>query len=264
MGVDFLDIMYRVERSLGIRIEPEDFNFITESGKLLVGEFYDVVERKVSKAALETINSPDYWEKTLNDVKQAFSEGLGLPKSENWTKETSLRELYEQIPENERRKTWRNFTKHGNGPVVQKTNWAIFAKFKHLPVWIGFSGCLILALICPLVMTGYYFYSKTWLLTIFDEWIFGLLVFFLGGIFWLLIFCGINIRCRVNFLPEMTLGEIVDFIVLYEKKSLKEDGSPYTREEIERIVKAALCDALAVKPEDVTPEADIIRDLGMG
>ena len=55
-----------------------------------------------------------------------------------------------------------------------------------------------------------------------------------------------------------------DFYDLVERKvNLKEDGSSYTREEIEEIVKTAICEALAVKPGDVTPEKDLVRDLGM-
>jgi len=62
---------------------------------------------------------------------------------------------------------------------------------------------------------------------------------------------------------NMTLEKITDRVIVRKKKCLKEDESPYTRAEIEEIVKAVLCKTLAIKPEEVTPEADLARDLGM-
>lgn len=88
--------------------------------------------------------------------------------------------------------------------------------------------------------------------------------FVIVGILILIFWTGYdNYRCRTC-VPNITLGEITDEIIAQRKRSLKKDGSPYTREEIEEVVKAALCEALAVKPKDVTPEKDLVRDLGMG
>ena len=74
-------------------------------------------------------------------------------------------------------------------------------------------------------------------------------------------------RGDFNFIPGGTysVGEFYDLVErkVCKASSLKADGSPYTRAEIEDIVKGAICKALAVKPEEVTPEADLARDLGM-
>ena len=264
MGIDFLDIMYRLKKELGIRFEREDFHF-TPGGKYLVGEFYNLVEQKVCKASREILDSPDYWEKMFSEVRQAFAEGLSLSESERWTKETTVRQLYEQIPETERRKTWRKFRKYHVGyGIAQKINWAIDSKYPDTPFLIGCLGSLFLFILSPVLLIGYYFYAKTWLFKNNVEWGLGFVFILSVILFWLLNWGYIDKRRRVNFLPNMTLGEVIDQIVLREKKSLKNDGVPYTREEIEAIVKAALCAALAVKPEEVTPEKDLVRDLGMG
>ena len=95
--------------------------------------------------------------------------------------------------------------------------------------------------------------------------VFPLLFLVPGTILWLSIW---NRQCQTNHNvspPNVTLGEIAEQIVSRHQKSLKDNGSPYTRTEIEEIVKKILCDELAIRnPEKVTPESDLIRDLGMG
>ena len=262
MGVDFLDIMYRLEKELGIRFEREDFIFTPAPIVTLtisVGEFYDLVEQKVCKASREILDSPDYWEKTFNEVRHVFAEGLGFPESERWTKETTMRELYELIPEETRKKTWSNFKKEHScwwskhGEIISSMIWYINQKY-HCIFGLVWMGYIFFVIILPL-MLGQWLFQAGFLTTA--------VLFLPGSLIWLHFW---NRYCdyhRDMIRLDMTLGKITDQVILCRKKILKANGSPYTREEIEAIVKAALCAALAVKPEEVTPEKDLVRDLGM-
>jgi acyl carrier protein len=258
MGVDFLDIMFRLEKSLGIRFEREDFNF-TPGGKYSVGEFYDLVEQKVCKASREILNSPDYWEKTFNEVRQVFAEGLGLPESDRWTKEMTIRELNEQIPKTKRRKTWINFKKQ-RSEMWTKHGIIVLSMLRYVDPK---HDCLF-----SLACVGYVFFVTVLPFQL-GQWLFQadlitVAVWFLpGSLIWWFLWMWYDDYRKGTIQMDMTLEKIADRVILRKKKSLKEDGSPYTREEIENIVKAAICEALAVKPELVTPEADLVRDLGM-
>ncbi|MCL2119368.1 MAG: hypothetical protein FWH27_13180 [Planctomycetaceae bacterium] len=256
MGIDFLDIMYRLEKELGIRFEREDFHF-TPGGKYRVGDFYDLVERKVCKASREILDLPDYWDKTFNEVRQVFADGLGLPESDRWTKETAIHELYLQIPETERRKTWNNF----------KRNYSCWwSKYGIIPtlvrqigphngfLWMAQFGYVILALVLACLLKQ---------LSLRAGSIAAAVLLFPGSFLCFILLNRYYDYRRDKIMPGMTLGEITNEVILRRKQSLTKDGLPYTREEIEEIVKVALCEALAVKPEDVTPEADLVRDLGM-
>jgi acyl carrier protein len=258
MGIDLLDIMYRLEKDFDIRFEQEDFHF-TPGGKYTVGEFYDLVERKVCKASQEILDSPNYWEKTFHEVKQAFAEGLGLPESEHWTKDTTMRELCEQIPKNERRKAWRNLKRNHSywwskyGDIVSSMLHYIDRKHDCMfcLAWVGY---VFFVFVLP-------FQLGQWL---FQADLLAVAVCFLpGSLIWWSLWKYYDDFRKGTIRMDMTLGIITDRVIVRKKKSLKDDGSPYTRKEIEEIVKTVLCAVLAVKPKDVTPEADLMRDLGM-
>ena len=255
MGIDFLDIMYRLEKELGIRFEREDFHF-TPGGKYRVGDFYDLVERKVCKASREILDLPDYWDKTFNEVRQVFADGLGLPESDRWTKETAIRELYLQIPETERRKTWFNFKRKQsfwwstNGMILSVIDMKCDGN-----VWLAWARYVVFVIVLSVVLSFVLGFQASLLA-------FSILLL-PGSLIWSFFWNKYDDYHQDMIVPEMTLGEITNEVILRRKQSLKKDGLPYTREEIEEIVKVALCEALAVKPEDVTPEADLVRDLGM-
>lgn len=250
MGIDFLDIIYRVEKTFGIRFVREEFDF--SQGRYLVGDFYDLVERKVCAAAKDILETPDYRGKILNEVKRALSEELDV--EDDWTEETTLGRIYEQIPETERKKTWKQF--RTQAPTDSNVNVARIVDEKSnrslKAVWIGYIAFLLvisLIFLNPLVNRGNGVVSFAGFV----------LVAAPSLIFWIKYN---DYRCYMS-VPQLTLGEIVDSVIEQRRQSLKKDGSPYTREEIEEGVKAALCEALAVKPKDVTPEKDLVRDLGM-
>jgi uncharacterized protein (DUF433 family) len=68
-------------------------------------------------------------------------------------------------------------------------------------------------------------------------------------------------RCRRA--SRITVREIIDDLVDQRSDhSVRADGLPYNRVEIEQIVAKILCEALAVKPEEIKPEARIYKDLG--
>ena len=250
MGIDFLDIMYRVERSFGIRLDVrKDFDF--SSGKYLVGDFYDLVERKVCAASKEILESQNYREKIFRDVKQALSEELDI--EDNWTEETTVRQLYEQIPESRRKKTWINFGGENKNPLINTVENILRSRI-HGNLWFAWGGYVFCVFILSFFIGQFFFQSG--LLTF-------LICFFPGSLLWSIIWEKYDKYRRCRHVPEMPLGEIADIIIAHQKMSLKKDGSPYTREEIEEIVKTVICEALAVKPEDVTPDADMLRDLGM-
>ena len=248
MGIDFLDIIYRVEKSLGIRLEREDFDF--SQGKFLVGDFYDLVERKVRAASKEIPESPDYREKIARELSQTLSEQFDI--DDNWTPTTTVRQIYNQIPECRRKKSWRNFKTSSLSSMAKEANIVITSKSRG-NLRLAWGGYVFFVCIFSFVLGQFFFQA-------------GLLTFFIlllpGSILWLIIWNKYNDWQNSTFVPDVTLDEIAEKIIFHRKRSLKEDGSYYSRAEIEAIVKEALCEALAVKPEDVTPEKDIIRDLG--
>ena len=68
---------------------------------------------------------------------------------------------------------------------------------------------------------------------------------------------------RRNWPPNLTVGDLI--IGLAEQRpdrSVRADGLPYTQEEILQGVTEALCEALAVEPDEVTLDARIYKDLG--
>jgi len=259
MGIDILDVIFRVEKSLGIRIERGDFNFSPEGGKFLVRDFYDIVERKVAQESQEILDSPNYREKTFNEIKQAFAEGFGLSENEHWTKETTIRELYVQIPETERKKTWSNFLQQQPLSRTNSNIWSVIDKENKSNCCLTCAGYIFFVIgLLSIYILGQFLFQTDLLVFLF--------IIFLctGTILWLFLFNSYPKEVPKKTLLELSLGKITDRIVLHRKNSLKNDGTSYTREEIEEVVKAALCEALAVKPEEVVPEADLIRDLGMG
>jgi len=249
MGIDFLDIMYRVEKSFGIRFVQDDFDFTQR--KLLVGDFYDLVERKVCAASKEILESQDYREKIFRDAKRALSEELGV--EDHWTEETTVRQLYAQIPESRRKKTWINFGGENKNPLINTVENILRSRI-HGNLWLAWGGYVFCVFILSFFIGQFFFQSG--LLTF-------LICFFPGSLLWSIIWEKYDKYRRRRRVPEMPLGEIVDTIIAWQRMSLKKDGSPYTRDEIEEIVKTVICEALAVKPEDVTPDADMLRDLGM-
>jgi len=66
-----------------------------------------------------------------------------------------------------------------------------------------------------------------------------------------------------EYINKLTVKFLCDLI---EQKIREKNnkGIPYSRAEIEQNVAEVLCESLAVKPEEIKPEARIIKDLGVG
>ncbi|MCL2304617.1 MAG: hypothetical protein FWC43_04670 [Planctomycetaceae bacterium] len=63
-----------------------------------------------------------------------------------------------------------------------------------------------------------------------------------------------------SILTVRTLCDIVEQKIQEKNKGI--NGPPYSRAEIENGVAKALCEVLAIKPEEIKPEARIYQDLG--
>ncbi len=252
MGLDFVEVMMAIEDKFGVTIVSGEFDLPEK--KVLVKDLYDIVERNTCKQAAAVLESQGFQEKTFEDVRHTFADGLELAQSDFWDKETTLKQLYDQIPTGKRKKIWKKFRSHYKIRTQSTILHFVNAKYKRhlLAAWCGYFAFVFVIPAC----VGQCF------------WQLGLVVpviFFVpGSIFWLYLWGEICERHRNAIPPNVTLGEIADHIIVQHRKSLKEDGSPYTRSEIEEIVKQILCCELGLKPEDVTPEADLVRDLGMG
>jgi acyl carrier protein len=69
---------------------------------------------------------------------------------------------------------------------------------------------------------------------------------------------------RRNKKSKIKVTEIINHIVKQKHKhSVRPDGQPYTRKEIEQGIAEILCDILGVKPKKITPDARLTKDLGM-
>ncbi|MCL2743274.1 MAG: hypothetical protein FWE67_05430, partial [Planctomycetaceae bacterium] len=132
-----------------------------------------------------------------------------------------------------------------------------------ISIWKTSYSAIIISLVCGLAL---WLCSAVWFHNIF--WINDVLylltvLFVLAPIITLF-----GLRFVVNWkrcgqAPRVTVGEIVNYLVNKRPDhSVRADGLPYSREEIEQFVAEVLCESLAVKPEEIRPEARIVHDLG--
>ena len=307
MGIDLLDIVYRLEKAFSIKIERDDLIpvdiFNDTQGKyvvngeltilglkeikrrmpsanlssfekkptiqslatiLTVGTLCDLVENKISEKNKEVGEFPNALLQVSNSVSETLSKQFNIsdtPKIERNLRLEQLARLSDSpLPSD----AWRRFHKiRRTDPDELKSIKTCARSLVLISIWKTSYSAIIISLVCGLAL---WLCSAVWLHNIF--WINDVL--YLSTVLFVLapIIILFGVRFVVNWkrcgrASRVTVGEIIDYLVdRRPDHSIRADGLPYSRSEIERIVGDTLCEALAVEPKEVRPEARIFHDLG--
>jgi len=300
MGVDLLDIVYRLERAFTIKIErgdliPDDIinntqgkyvvdgelttlgleeierrmpsaNFSSFEKKpaiqnlatiLTVGTLCDLVEQKVREKNKDG-NFPNVSLQISNSVSETLSKHFNIADSSKIDRNLHLEQLAGLSDAPLSPDVWRQFYKIcRDDPDDLKTIKVCIRSQELVSTWDAFCWSLIITIIVGVwfwngIALGFFYFDVLSCITVLS--IPGVILF--GSRFVM------NWK-RCGRAPRTTVGEIIDYLVGQRPdRSIRADGLPYRREEIEQIVADILCEVLAVEPEKVTPKARILHDLG--
>jgi hypothetical protein len=101
MGLDLLDVAFRVEQAFGIKMDAEDFESLVHNRDIVVGDLYGLILRKIQFRDTVRTNIPlnfIVWE----ELREHLSKASGIAKGEILLK-TLLEDVF---PRNTRRVAW--------------------------------------------------------------------------------------------------------------------------------------------------------------
>lgn len=80
MGMDLLDVAFRVEKSFGISLEASDFQQLVRDRDIVVGDLYALILRRIRivKDLVRTVAATDY-EAILASSEDGFVGSYNLP-----------------------------------------------------------------------------------------------------------------------------------------------------------------------------------------
>lgn len=232
MGLDGVELIMAVEERFGIDIPDEDTEKLTTPGYLhiyVLGRLREGLVRSTAEAKGE--GKLDLRGKVEANLRRFLSEELGLDE-EKMVAETPLHRL---IPRKIRRSVWAALKKETGLPLPKLRR----------PAWVKASITAVLILgACSL--------SLLW-----GSWVLGTLAAGLVSPFVVMA----TLPMARNLPREaMTFGALVDYALSHQ------DGLILVRAggDLWPIVRAIVVEQLSVKPEDVTPTARFVEDLGVG
>jgi len=294
MGIDLLDIVFRLEKTFSITIDREDLvpDFIINDrqgkyvvdGKLTVQgldevkrrmpsadlssfaknpvivelatiltvrTLCDLVEQKIREKNEGTNAFPNVWLQVNNFVPEILSKQFNIADTSKIERKLRLEQLADLSDPPLSALFWRRFLTICRGdPNELKAIKAYVLSRELVSVWKTLFLSLGITTACCL-------WFGIWT----DIWTIFVLLFVPA----IILFGLRSIVNRVNRrkASRVTVGEIIDNLVDQRSdRSVRADGLPYSRTEIEQGVAEALCKSLAVKPEEIKPEARIYNDLG--
>jgi hypothetical protein len=93
MGLDLMDVSFRIERRLGVRVTREDWQKLWEAHEpqeVFVGELFDLVRGRGAASVLDRELDGDFlWP----IFRQALSDGLGIEPDEVTKEKGFFRDL---------------------------------------------------------------------------------------------------------------------------------------------------------------------------
>jgi len=307
MGVDLLDIVYRLEKSFSIKIERGDvipydilddkqgkyvFNgeFTTQGLEeikrrmpssdfssfekkptiqslatiLTVGTLCDIVENKIREKNEVNNEFPNVLLQVSNSVSETLSKHFNIADSSKIERNLRLEQLADLSDSPLPSDVWRRFHKiRRDDPVELKAIKTCVRSRVFIPIWKTSYWAITISLVCGLML---WLCIAMWLhnaLRI-NDFVYLLTVLLVLAP----IFISSGLRFAVNWkrcgrASRIMVGEIIDCLVEQRPDhSVRADGLPYSREEIEHTVAEILCEVLAVEPKEVRPESRLIHDLG--
>ena len=269
MGLDLLDIVYRLEKNFSIKIDREDFFGSEEewgnkplqqaideyTDRLTVKFLCDLVEQKIREKNEKADDFPNVLLAVANSVRQTLAKTFGIDNWEMIREDYRLSQLAKMSASSLPVGFWRRFrTMRKDDPDELKEIKIFLRSREYIPA--GKTTALSFGITFALCL---------WLWIIGDLWkdIFSFLVVLLVPC---VIFFGLRFVLnwtRRRKASDVSVGEIINDIADRQRDhSVRADGLPYSREEIEIFVAETLVEALAVDPKEIKPEARLIRDLG--
>jgi acyl carrier protein len=272
MGLDIAELLLEIEENFSINILEEDMvnksqheSVIEYDDRFTVKFLCDLIERRIQKKN-EGINSfPNLFPEINNSVHETLSKQFNISDHNQIVNESSLEQLANLSASPLPAGFWRRFRK------IQKDDEDELKSIKSYIVSREYIstvdiGCLSFCI--SIVLLGFLCFFE--LLLFMD----GKLSRFAWRSFLVILFAPscilFGIRAIVNWVrcgrkSQITVAEIVNHIV--DKKrdhSVRIDGSPYSREEIEQGVIELISKHTSVKQKDITMDCCIIKDLGLG
>jgi acyl carrier protein len=297
MGVDILDIVFNIEKKYCVTIERSDLipdevlaksqgkSFDEYTDRFTVKFLCDLVERKIREKN-EGILFPNVLQEVGDSVREILSKQFNIPEpvwAAGFAPEQPLHVVALACSASRRLERLQHIT--DTTRITNELSLGQLADLAGLPVSGGFwrrfrkgrqDDTDELKMIKSYLISREYISAfKTLVLLfgitfVFFVWFFiadwsSVDVLKIGAVLSCILF---GIRAIVNWArsgsrSRITVADIINYIV--DKKrdhSVRADGQPYSREEIEQGISDILCDCLALKPEKITPDARIIKDLG--
>ena len=269
MGLDLLDIVYRLEKNFSIKIDREDFlgseedwdnkptqqTFDEYADRLTVKFLCDLVERKIREKNDKADVFPNVLLAVGHSVRQTLAKTFGIADQKTVREDYRLAQLAKMAASPLPVGFWRRLRKMRKDDPDELKEIKAFLRSREyisaektmaLSLGITFVWCLWLGIIGQLWKD-----ISSFLVVLFVP---GVILFGLRFVF--------NGTYRRKF-SDVTVGEIIKNIADRQRDhSVRADGLPYSREEIEQFVAETLVEALAVDPKEIKPEAKLIKDLG--
>ena len=307
MGVDLLDIVYRLEKTFSIRIDREDmvpYDILNDTqgkyvanGKLTllgleelkaripsadfssfetnpiiqsfasiltVGTLCDIVEQKIRKKNEDASGFPNVLLQINTSVSKMLAMCFNIADTEKIKRELRLEQLISLSDTPLPTDFWKRFHKIQR---AEPNEWKAIKTYVRsrvlISIWKTSYWALTISLICGVI---FWLGSTVLLLEAFwiNDILFLLMALFVPAPIPILFgFRFVANWKRCGQASRVTVGEIIDYLVDQRpNRSVRGDGLPYSREEIEQGVAVALCESLGVTPEEIRPEARIYQDLG--
>jgi|GEM_PF-1871438 acyl carrier protein len=247
MGIDLLDIAYRVERAFGVQFDVKDFfeERTKEPPDVVfhsrVGDLYDLILEKRKALGLSKGKiRPEAF--ATRDVRLALAEVLYV-SPEDFRPQDKLSRL---LPLEDRRKLWRRLRKRlkGLGPLKARER-----RFEHAR-WVA----LFVAAVGGALGLSYVEWHIGWPILY--------LATLLGGAFAL---NTVGDAWSANLVPkEVHTVELLakTHLARNRRHYIDECGGTDSDEDVWHTLQVILVDVLGVEIGKITKEADLVRDLG--
>jgi acyl carrier protein len=264
MGLELAEIFINIEDKFSIEIEEEELwfdksqqaNVDEYTDQLTVKFLCDLVERKIQEKNKGISSFPNILCRVGDSVRETLSKQFNISDPTRIVNELSLEQLADFSASPISAGFWRQLRK------IRKDDADELKTIKSYLLYREYVSAFKI-LVLPLGITVVF---SVWLWILLLKNVSNFLVILLVpiGILFGILF---GIRAIVNWTrrrnrSQITVGEIIDYIVDKKRdRSVRADGLPYSREEIEQGVIKILCESLFVKPEDITMGTRLIKDL---
>jgi acyl carrier protein len=264
MGVDILDIVFHIEKKYYITIDRSDLIPDEVLGQKNIDEYLDrftvkflcdLVEQKIREKNKEINSFPNVLQEVGNSVRETFSKQFNIPDTTKITNELSLEQLANLSASPIHAGFWRQLRKRRKDDTDELK---MIKSYLISREYVSVFKTLALSFVITFAFFVWLFIS---------DWEGVNVLKILAALF--VPSCVLfGIRAIVNLTKsrsgsKITVAEMINYIVDQKRDhSVRTDGQPYSRKEIEQDIAEILCDCLALKPEKITPDARIVKDLG--